>query len=113
MPNHGHYGNTSDIRYIEDEWYRRCPDCQKADRQCWWPLDLEYWWPRSMQRCRACNLTKKRAIERHRNRLARGKYDDNYRRTHRDQINARRRQRRREQNAKRTTTRVEEPTQAA
>jgi hypothetical protein len=44
------------IRWREDTgWEYRCPECAKANRQCFWPLGPEFWdRPRGMARCRAC-----------------------------------------------------------
>ncbi len=66
MPPHGRYGNTAIVRYrsAEAEFEMRCPDCARADRQCYWPLTVEFWDPRSLQRCRACEAAKRARYDR-------------------------------------------------
>lgn len=67
MPAHGLYGNTRGVRYDfkEQEWLLKCDDCERYGRvRCYWPLVIDFWNPRSMQRCRTCNLERKRAIDR-------------------------------------------------
>ena len=63
MPPHGLYGNTRGVRWNEEIqcFTLKCDDCaRKGNIQYYWPLVLELWNPNSMQRCRACNLDKKR-----------------------------------------------------
>lgn len=44
------------IRWRDDAWELRCPDCAVAGRTaCYWPLTAEFWNPVwGMTRCRAC-----------------------------------------------------------
>lgn len=105
MAAHGHYGDTSDIRWVaaEGEWYRRCPDCRKREQQCFWPLTREFWNPQSMQRCRACNLVRKRVMDRAARAArpnARLEAQRKYSRENRAVINLKRRERRRLANAR-------------
>lgn len=55
----------SNIRWREDVFEARCPDCHRRGGQSYWPVTLEFWDPsrpspnggqmgRSMARCRAC-----------------------------------------------------------
>ena len=63
MPNHGHYGNTRGVKWDEDlqGFTLKCDDCMRhGNTQTYWLLTRDFWNPKSMQRCLACNLDKKR-----------------------------------------------------
>lgn len=47
-------------------WEMRCDSCASAGQtKAWWEIDSEFWDPRSgLQRCRACNATRKRMAHR-------------------------------------------------
>lgn len=69
MPAHGLYGRLRGVRFNKAEGYFEmlCPGCEKRGNvQYFWPLTLdelgkpEFWDAGSLQRCRACNLEKKR-----------------------------------------------------
>lgn len=76
MPPHGLYGRLRGVRFNEEEGYFEmlCPECErKHSGQYFWPLTIgddgrpEFWIGRSLQRCRACNLEKKREAHRREN----------------------------------------------
>lgn len=68
MPAHGRYGETRGVRWDPDlgEFKMKCDDCSRRGHgiACYWPITIEFWNPTSMQRCRACNLDRKRRLER-------------------------------------------------
>lgn len=113
----------------EGIWYLRCDGCASSgETTAYWPIGLEHWNPGlGLQCCRACHRLRRRrtdhataefqrARERgyyRKHRKRRRDYANAYYRDHADEINERRRQRRREQNAKRPTAGIEEPSQAA
>jgi hypothetical protein len=62
MPPHGLYGRTRGVRWSKelDGFEMRCDDCAIRGQTCYWPLTREFWDAYSLQRCRACNLAKKK-----------------------------------------------------
>lgn len=98
MPPHGHYGKTSNVRWVfdgpapdEGHWQMRCPECDPT-KGCWWDLTIEFWDPRTLLRCRACDRRRRRRSDRNR-KAARAAYNRQYRKENRDWLLAKRRQR--------------------
>lgn len=54
----------NNVRWSEDGWQMRCPDCPARVSPRWWPLTEEFWDRRNLARCRACNRELKRARDR-------------------------------------------------
>lgn len=52
------------LRWRDDGWEARCPDCKHKAGGKWWPLTDEFWMKANMARCRACNLSIRRAKDR-------------------------------------------------
>lgn len=65
MPSHGRYGETRGVRWDPElrDFVMKCDDCARKGHRSYWLITLEFWNPRSMQRCRACNMEKKRTDE--------------------------------------------------
>lgn len=70
MHRHDFYGRLRGVFYDKEfeEFRLLCPDCEARGSQYFWPITTDFWNPGNMQRCRACNLSKKRTYEK--NRLA-------------------------------------------
>lgn len=53
---------ASHVRWSPDGPEMRCDECaDKGGVAAYWPLTPQFWDPRNVQRCRACNLGRKRA----------------------------------------------------
>lgn len=66
MAAHNSYGETRGVRWDpkEKEWILKCDSCVlKRNTKVYWPLSHEFWDKRTMQRCRACELERKRIRE--------------------------------------------------